>query len=206
MRSQSDEPARGSSCRGDYKVGPGKPPLETRWRKGAPSPNPRGRPPRKRLGHVSEMLSRPIEVSSGGNCRTITNREALDLSLRSKAIEEGGAWKKLWDQQQRLDGKLEERSRRSQELAARMAEQSTAARVRREIRLNDLAFALIERISPGLLDTLRVLGSRAEGTLAEISPDFAPAVSRGVIRAPEPQSGGQDGSPRPPRPPRARKR
>jgi hypothetical protein len=28
----------------DYKVGPGRPPKETRWKKGAPSPNPKGRP------------------------------------------------------------------------------------------------------------------------------------------------------------------
>jgi hypothetical protein len=28
----------------DYTVGPGRPPKETRWKKGAPSPNPKGRP------------------------------------------------------------------------------------------------------------------------------------------------------------------
>jgi hypothetical protein len=28
----------------DYKVGPGRPPMETRWKKGNPSPNPKGRP------------------------------------------------------------------------------------------------------------------------------------------------------------------
>ena len=28
----------------DYKVGPGRPPKETRWKKGDPSPNPKGRP------------------------------------------------------------------------------------------------------------------------------------------------------------------
>ena len=28
----------------DYKVGPGRPPKKTRWKKGAPSPNPKGRP------------------------------------------------------------------------------------------------------------------------------------------------------------------
>jgi len=28
----------------DYKIGPGRPPKETRWKKGAPSPNPKGRP------------------------------------------------------------------------------------------------------------------------------------------------------------------
>jgi hypothetical protein len=28
----------------DYRVGPGRPPMETRWKKGDPSPNPKGRP------------------------------------------------------------------------------------------------------------------------------------------------------------------
>jgi hypothetical protein len=28
----------------DYRVGPGRPPMETRWKKGNPSPNPKGRP------------------------------------------------------------------------------------------------------------------------------------------------------------------
>jgi hypothetical protein len=28
----------------DYRIGPGRPPMETRWKKGDPSPNPKGRP------------------------------------------------------------------------------------------------------------------------------------------------------------------
>ena len=28
----------------DYRIGPGRPPMETRWKKGNPSPNPKGRP------------------------------------------------------------------------------------------------------------------------------------------------------------------
>jgi hypothetical protein len=47
----SEEPAAkqndsssANPSREDYKVGPGRPPKETRWRKGAPSPNPKGRP------------------------------------------------------------------------------------------------------------------------------------------------------------------
>jgi hypothetical protein len=39
-----------------YKVGPKKPPYETRWGRGEPSPNPRGRPPKKHLKSFFDEL------------------------------------------------------------------------------------------------------------------------------------------------------
>lgn len=39
-----------------YKVGPKNPPYETRWGKGEPSPNPRGRPPKKHLKGLFDEL------------------------------------------------------------------------------------------------------------------------------------------------------
>ncbi len=36
----------------EYKVGPGRPPPDKRWKKGGPSPNPRGRPRNEQSGFV----------------------------------------------------------------------------------------------------------------------------------------------------------
>lgn len=154
-----------------YKIGPGKPPLKSRWVKGAASPNPRGRPPKKKSGRVKSILDREIQVSTGGCTRTITRREALDRSLRQKAIEEGGGWKALWEAQQDFDRKISERIRRSREKQASLREISTATRVREQIRLSDFTFALFERVFPGLLDTMRVLG-----------PDVVDLVGRSSAR------------------------
>jgi len=41
---QTPTVAATESLADDYRVGPGRPPMETRWKKGNPSPNPKGRP------------------------------------------------------------------------------------------------------------------------------------------------------------------
>jgi hypothetical protein len=43
LGSQADG-SEGAAPAGAYKVGPGRPPVDKRWKKGGPSPNPRGRP------------------------------------------------------------------------------------------------------------------------------------------------------------------
>lgn len=55
----------------DYKVGPGRPPKEHRWRKGQPSPNPRGRPIKKDLEKMFAALDPFAEMVDRLNSREI---------------------------------------------------------------------------------------------------------------------------------------
>ncbi|MEM0948211.1 MAG: DUF5681 domain-containing protein [Pseudomonadota bacterium] len=71
-----------------YTVGYGKPPKSTRFRPGQ-SGNPRGRPKGARgVGKVlEEALSQEVSVTEGGRTSRITKREALILSLVTKALK-----------------------------------------------------------------------------------------------------------------------
>ena len=85
----------------DYKVGPGCPPLETRWPKGCPSPNPRGRPRTKHLKSLSAVLdplaSHFLEfdrkatgiLDSDGD--EITNGTAFLMSLHKRSLKDNRA-------------------------------------------------------------------------------------------------------------------
>ena len=65
----------------DYKVGPGRPPKETRWKKGAPSPNPKGRPRNnsaltpdvKKL--FEDALNRKVSLSRDGRQTALAKLE-----------------------------------------------------------------------------------------------------------------------------------
>ena len=60
---------------GEYRVGRGRPPLHTRFKKGQ-SGNPRGR--RKNLpALLVAALNEPVVVTTGGESRRITKREAV---------------------------------------------------------------------------------------------------------------------------------
>ena len=71
-----------------YEVGYGKPPFATRFRKGR-SGNPRGRPRGARgVGPLlDEALAQEVTVTEGGKTTRISKREALILSLITKAIK-----------------------------------------------------------------------------------------------------------------------
>ena len=72
----------------DYKVGPGRPPLETRFKKGR-SGNPSGRP--KAAAAFSDLLAMrlnsliPMKVK--GTVRKVTVKEALVVSLIKRALD-----------------------------------------------------------------------------------------------------------------------
>src|SRR6516162_9593437 len=69
---------------GGYKVGPGRPPLHTRFKKGQ-SGNPRG-PRHKNLpALLVAALDEPVVVTSGGERRRITKREAVIAQLVDKS-------------------------------------------------------------------------------------------------------------------------
>jgi Family of unknown function (DUF5681) len=71
-----------------YKVGYGRPPAETRWRKGQ-SGNPRKRRrarPESGIEMIDSRLLRPINVIENGRKRRMTTLEAIVLRLCAKAI------------------------------------------------------------------------------------------------------------------------
>src|SRR6516162_1806998 len=68
---------------GEYRVGRGKPPLHTRFKKGQ-SGNPRG--PRKNLpALLVAALNEPVDFTRGGESRWITKREAVIAQLVDKS-------------------------------------------------------------------------------------------------------------------------
>ena len=68
----------------DYKVGPGKPPLHTRFKKGQ-SGNPRGPPAKNVAALVVAALNQPVVVTENGRRRTVTKREAVIAQLINKS-------------------------------------------------------------------------------------------------------------------------
>lgn len=68
----------------DYKVGPGKPPLHTRFRKGQ-SGNPGGRSKKTLAALLADALNEPVSVTINGKRRKITKREAVIHQLVNKS-------------------------------------------------------------------------------------------------------------------------
>jgi hypothetical protein len=73
-----------SDTEGDYKVGPGKPPLHTRFKKGQ-SGNPRGRQPKDLPALLVAALNQPVTVTENGRRRQVTKREAVIAQLVDKS-------------------------------------------------------------------------------------------------------------------------
>ena len=69
---------------GEYKVGPGRPPLHTRFKKGQ-SGNPRGPRSKNLLALLVAALNEPVVVTTGGESRRITKREAVVAQLVDKS-------------------------------------------------------------------------------------------------------------------------
>ena len=68
----------------DYKVGPGRPPLHTRFRKGQ-SGNPGGRSKKNLPALLADALDEPVFVTIDGERRKITKREAVVHQLVNKS-------------------------------------------------------------------------------------------------------------------------
>jgi hypothetical protein len=68
----------------DYKVGPGRPPLHTRFRKGQ-SGNPGGRSKKNLPALLADALDEPVFVTIDGERRKMTKREAVVHQLVNKS-------------------------------------------------------------------------------------------------------------------------
>jgi hypothetical protein len=73
-----------SDAERDYKVGPGKPPLHTRFQKGR-SGNPRGRRAKNLSALLVEALNQWVAVTENGRRRRVTKREAVITQLVDKS-------------------------------------------------------------------------------------------------------------------------
>jgi hypothetical protein len=72
----------------DYRVGYGRPPLHSRWRKGL-SGNPRHRKPKIResaVETIDSLLLAPIQITLSGETKTVSALEAIILQLIQKSM------------------------------------------------------------------------------------------------------------------------
>lgn len=107
----SPETARASASPAPYSrqsaaVGYRSPPEHTRWKKGAASPNPRGRPAKRRGGKITALMEQKISVRTAAGKRAMTRREALDRKVIELAFRET-RFRDLWKQRQERDESLQ---------------------------------------------------------------------------------------------------
>ena len=139
-----------------YKVGPGQPPLHSRWQKGQPSPNPRGRPAQRLHGPVSKALAVQMFVTIDGKRTKKSKRELLDRTVMAKAIKGDLKAIKLWSELQARDQRKRETDFRSSSSKA-SALSATSRALKGEQLFRALILRTIERHYPGLLDAIQKL-------------------------------------------------
>jgi len=82
----------------EYEVGYCKPPQHTRFKKGRPSANPRGRPSKNLVTLLATGLDKKVVATESGQRRRITKREAIAAQLINKSAEaDWRATKMLFD-------------------------------------------------------------------------------------------------------------
>lgn len=93
----------------EYKIGPGRPPADTRWKKGGPSPNPRGRPRKEQsmLPDVrkafEEAINKKVAVPRGDKTVLMTRIEiGLEQLLNQFAKGERHARRDLMEYADKL--------------------------------------------------------------------------------------------------------
>ena len=70
----------------NYKVGPGRPPKETRWKKGAPSPNPKGRP--RKDQSLDPDLKKTLQQALSDKVKVTRNNREVILTKAALGIEQ----------------------------------------------------------------------------------------------------------------------
>lgn len=148
----------------EYRVGPGKPPLETRWCAGQPSPNPRGRPRKRRGGVLTQHMEILVEVTVDGQKQRISRRKALDITVRNNAIRIGGKWSRLWDEREKRDVRLEEdrqaflaRQRVIEDNQAQYPECYATALQLKDAAMKDKVLLYVDKALPGFQHAFELL-------------------------------------------------
>ena len=140
----------------DYKVGPGRPPLHTRFRKGQ-SGNPGGRRKRNLPVLLADALDEPVFVTIDGERRQITKREAIVHQLVNKSTTADlRATKMLFDMMKEAEQKAD---------AVAPAEKNVFAPTDKEVVRN-----LVERIRRQVLAEMAEKQRKAGGSSGD-GPD-----------------------------------
>jgi Family of unknown function (DUF5681) len=71
----------------DYEVGYGKPPVQNRFKKGQPSPNPKGRPRNSKAVELPSILNEFVSIKMGGRIRKVPYLAAYLHVLKDRAIK-----------------------------------------------------------------------------------------------------------------------
>jgi hypothetical protein len=135
-------------------VGKGNPPRKTSWKKGDPSPNPRGAPPRGNVGPYSKKLHQKV----GKGATTI--KEALDNKLLALTAKGDVRANKLYHRRLEREEQIEAIRTAYQSYQHQQAE--AAQRRPDHLQFTDfvtLVLKTIEAAQPGLLDCLEQLQS-----------------------------------------------
>ena len=140
----------------DYKVGPGKPPLQTRFKKGQ-SGNPGGRRKKQLPALLADALDEPVFVTIDGERRQITKREAIVHQLVNKSTTADlRATKMLFDMMKEAEQKAD---------AVAPAEKNVFAPTDKEVVRN-----LVERIRRQVLAEMAEKQRKAGGSSGD-GPD-----------------------------------
>ena len=140
----------------DYKVGPGKPPLQTRFKKGQ-SGNPGGRRKKQLPAWLADALDEPVFVTIDGERRQITKREAVVHQLVNKSTTADlRATKMLFDMMKEAEQKAD---------AVAPAEKNVFAPTDKEVVRN-----LVERIRRQVLAEMAEKQRKAGGSSGD-GPD-----------------------------------
>lgn len=96
-----EEPKLKKQPTGDYPVGYCRTAQHTRWQKGGPSPNPKGRPKRKLSGNIDECVNNALAqtgwVEIGGKRKRVTNADKVALVLIRETLQgKSGAARELY--------------------------------------------------------------------------------------------------------------
>jgi len=142
----------------DYKVGPGRPPLHTRFRKGQ-SGNPGGRRKKQLPALLADALNETVFVTIDGERREITKREAIVHQLVNKSTSADlRATKMLFDMMKDAEQKAG--------AAAPPPEPPPFTRADEEV-----VETLVERIRHQILTEMAQKERQAAGSIGEDSDD-----------------------------------
>jgi len=144
----------------NYDVGYGKPPRHSRFKKGEPSANPRGRPRKNMTALLVEGLNKKVTVTENGRRRKVTLREAITSQLiNQSASADLRATKMLLD--------LIKDAERQTAAAAAAAPEPAPPFTKAD---EEVVEQLIERLRHQILTEMKAAEASRETTQAEPAP------------------------------------